>query len=281
MDLLLNALKGQVNSLNLIILVSALAYLFYITHRRRVAAGLAVLALALFILFSTNYLPGYLTTRMESQYQAFDSGSYPPTGDRIFIHVLGGGYNLDPTLPAQAQLSLVTLGRLAEGIRIHNLFKGSALVVSGNIASGDESLASVIRKAAISLGVDSLGIEMLEEPATTREEARIFAKRFGSRANVIVVTDAVHMPRAMKFFEEEGIRAYAAPTYFLIKKDDNPFDLKWMPSADNFLLMDRLWREYFGTVKAFLFEPRHSSLYPSFRAGKVRRQAGSEESSEP
>lgn len=259
MDLFFNVLKGQVNSLNLIILLSVLAFLFYRTHRRRAGNVLTFFTVALFILFSTNYLPGYLTTRMESQYQPFDSGSYPHRGDRIFIHVLGGGYNLDPALPAQAQLSLVTLGRLAEGIRIHNLFKGSTLVVSGNIASGDESLASVIRKASISLGVDSLGIEMLEEPATTREEARIFAKRFGSTANVIVVTDAVHMPRAMKFFEEEGIRATAAPTNYLIKEDGNPYDLKWMPSADNFLLMDRLWREYFGTVKAFLF-----------RAGKVR-----------
>ena len=250
MDLFFNALKGQVNSLNLIILLSVLAFLFYRTHRRRAGTVLTFFTVALFILFSTNYLPGFLIGRMESQYQTFDSRLYPHTGGRIFIHVLGGGYNLDPGLPAQGQLSLVSLGRLAEGIRILNLFKGSTLVVSGNIASGSKSLASVTRKSAISLGVDSLGIEMLEEPATTREEARTFAKRFGSNANVIVVTDAVHMPRAMKFFKAEGIRAYAAPTNFLIKKDDNPFDLKWMPSADNFLLMDRLWREYFGTVKA-------------------------------
>lgn len=254
MDLFFNALKGQVNSLNLIILLSVLAFLFYRTHRRRAGTVLTFFTVALFILFSTNYLPGYLIGRLESQHQTFVIGSVN-AGDHIFIHVLGGGYNLDQKLPALGQLSLGSLGRLCEGIRIHKLLKKSTLVVSGNIASGDASMASVIRKAAISLGVDSLRIEMLEAPATTREEAQVFAERFGSRANVIVVTDAVHMPRAMKFFEEEGIRATAAPTNYLIKKDDNPFDLKWLPSVENFLLMDRVWREFFGSVKAILFGP--------------------------
>ena len=94
MDLLTNALKGQLNSLNLIILVGIITYFFHLANRRRVAFALKLLFLILFILLSTNYLPGYLSARMESQYQPFDSGSYPHTGGRIFIHVLGGGYNL-------------------------------------------------------------------------------------------------------------------------------------------------------------------------------------------
>ncbi len=187
MDLFFNALKGQVNSLNLIILLSVLAFLFYRTHRRRAGTVLTFFTVALFILFSTNYLPGYLIGRLESQYQTFDTGSRN-SGDRIFIHVLGGGYNLDQRLPAQGQLSLGSLGRLSEGIRIHNLLKKSTMVFSGNIASGDASMASVIRKAAISLGVDSLRIEMLEEPATTREEAQVFAEKFGSSSNAFLST---------------------------------------------------------------------------------------------
>ena len=159
---------------------------------------------------------------------------------------------MDERLPAQAQLSYATLGRLSEAIRIFNKLDNSVLVVSGNVASGDQSMAIVVKKAAISLGVDESRIEMLEDPSTTMEEARAFTSRYGTSSSVIIVTDALHMPRAIKFFEESGVIAHPAPTNYYAKVDDNPFAFRWMPSAENFLLMDRVLREFFGSVKGAL-----------------------------
>lgn len=255
-DLFLNAIKGQANSMNLILFTTILSYLLYKLKRRRTGAAFAIAAFSFFILFSTHYLPGYLVSRMESQYPPFDAGQFSIRHDRVYIHVLGGGYTLDERLPASSQLSGAGLGRLSEAIRIYHLLDSSVLVVSGNVASGNESLASVARKAAVSLGIEKNRIEMLDQPSTTLGEARAFANRFGSASAVIVVTDAVHMPRAIKFFKDQGLNPYPAPANYYIKHDDNPFALRWVPSAENFLLMDRVMREFFGEVKGWVVRGR-------------------------
>ncbi|MEX2230527.1 MAG: ElyC/SanA/YdcF family protein [Cyclobacteriaceae bacterium] len=251
MDLLFNALKGQVNSLNLILVTALLSFLFYKLNRRRTGMVLAVFGFAFFFLFSTSYLPKYLIKRMESKYPPFNADHYALIDGTVYIHVLGAGYTFDERLPASGQLSPTGLSRLSEAIRIFNLFDNSILVVSGNIASGHVSLANVARKASIDLGVDSTRIVMLEDPSTTHEEAEALARRFGSTSSLIVVTDAVHMPRAIGFFSDLGIEAYPAPTNYLIKEDTNPFAFHWMPHTGNFVLMDRVWREVFGEVKGW------------------------------
>lgn len=252
MDLLTNALKGQVNSMNLIIFTVILSFLLYRMKRRKAGLIFGFAALMLFVIFSTGYVPGYLVKKLESRYTPFNDPHKFSGGEKVYIQVLGGGYTTDERLPPQAQLSYATLGRLSEAIRIFNKLANSVLVVSGNVASGDQSMAVVVKKAAISLGVDGSRIEMLEDPSTTMEEARAFASRYGTSSKVIIVTDALHMPRAMKFFEESGVIAHPAPTNYHIKVDDNPFALRWMPSAENFLLMDRAMREFMGWIKGAL-----------------------------
>lgn len=236
--------------MNLILFTAILSYVFFSLNRRRGGVTFAVISFVFFVLFSTNYLPGYLARELESRYPAFDSGKYPVKSGRVYIHVLGGGYTLDERLPPQAQLSDAGLGRLSEAIRIFHLYDSSVLVVSGNVASGDESLASVMGKAAMSMGIGRDRIYLLEEPSTTLEEAKAFASSFERASPVIVVTDALHMPRSISFFRKQGLNPYPAPTNYHVKIDDNPFALRWVPSAENFLLMDRVLREFFGSLKA-------------------------------
>jgi uncharacterized SAM-binding protein YcdF (DUF218 family) len=252
-NLFVNALKGQFNTLNFILLLFLLAFLFHKRNKRILSRVFVVAAIVFFLVASTSYLPQYIVNRMESAFVPFDISGYEPTGDSVFIHVLGAGYTADDRLPSPAKLSLISLGRLVEGVRICNMIDGSVLVVSGNIASGNVSMAYILRNAAIDMGLDSARIELLESPGTTEEEASAFVDRHGMQSKVIVVTDALHLPRAMKFFKEKGIEGYPAPTNYFIKKDDNPFALRWMPSVENFLLMDRVLREFFGTVKGWFY----------------------------
>jgi uncharacterized SAM-binding protein YcdF (DUF218 family) len=252
-DLLVNALKGQFNTLNILLIIIILGFVLRGAHKRKASLIVFSFSALYFLVFSTSYLPAYLIGRIESHYQPFDHTRFANKSDQIFIHVLGGGYIADARLPEPGQLSHVSMGRLVEGIRIAKLFDNSILIVSGNVASGDSSMAWVARQSAIALGCDPSRIEMLSNPATTREEAKAFADHYKEIGDVIVVTDAIHMPRAMQFFEELGVRAHAAPANFLIKHDNNPFSLRWVPSVENFVLMDRVLREFFGSLKAIMF----------------------------
>ena len=54
------------------------------------------------------------------------------------------------------------------------------------------------------LGVPADKIQMLETPTTTLEEVQAFKDKFGKNKNVIVATDAAHMPRAMQMYKAAG-----------------------------------------------------------------------------
>lgn len=249
MDGLLNSLKGQVTTLNILVILFTAAFVLFRLGKRKSAIIFSAITLLGFILTSTAYLPYYLVGRMESKYRPFSVLNFPSQNEAVFVHVLGGGYTSDGRLPAQAQLSTYSLGRLAEGLRICNSLENTTLIFSGHVVSGDRSMASVMKDAAISLDADPSKIELLEQAGTTKEEALQFAERYGRDIILIVVTDAVHMPRAMRFFEEEGVKAYPAPTNFLVKSDDGRYSLRWIPSAENLLLMDRVLREALGSLK--------------------------------
>lgn len=250
MDLFLNALKGQVSTLNFLVVLfrsSLIAMIFRKRKMGRIILGIGVL---FFFLVSTEYLPYYLVSRIESEYVPFERSLVGNKTEEVYIHVLGGGYIYDERLPSSWMLSPISLGRLTEGVRIANQVPSSKLVFSGWKVSGPESMASVMKHAAMSLGIDSSRIDLLEEPQTTEEEASSFKGRFGHHATLILVSDAIHMRRAVSFFREQGLEPIPAPTNYLVREDDSPYRVRWLPSSENLLLMDRFLREWLGTFKA-------------------------------
>jgi uncharacterized SAM-binding protein YcdF (DUF218 family) len=260
MDLFFNALKGQLNSLNLILLLLIVGFIFHRVQKKRLARVFYIISFLFFVLTSTHYFPAYIIKKLESRYSTFNLSHYPHSKEQVYVHALGGGYTSDSRLEANAKLSWPTLGRLTEAIRIARLFDNSILVLSGTVASGNETLASVERRAAILFGFDSTRIITLETPGTTQEEAEAFVKYVGRNVNLILVTDALHLPRGMLFFRERGLNPYPAPTNFFIKMDENPFAFHWLPSVENMLLMDRVWREWLGSVKGYFFSSATKSL---------------------
>lgn len=234
--------------MNTILFLLVLTLCLYKLGKRRVALIFLILTVTTFLLFSTAYLPAYVTRKLESRYQLFDPAALHDTTKAVYIHVLGAGYTADNRLVPLQQLSSPTLARLTEGIRIMNLLPNSKLITSGYAASGTKSLAEIAALAAGSLGVRPQKIDTLSTATTTLEEAQACKAKYGTDINLILVTDALHMPRAMAFFTDEGFHPIPAPTNYLMKDDEN-LSLPWLPSNDNMLLMDRILREWFAQLK--------------------------------
>ena len=251
MKLFLSAIKDQVNILSLLMAFFLLACLLYKLKKRRLAVILLACDAVIFLLVSTAYLPQYLAEKLERQYAPF-SATLQAGKERIYIHVLGSGYSLDSALPATARLGLTAQGRLAEGIRLYRQIDNSILVTSAGSLKDRETQAEVAKKAAILLGVDSNRIATLTTPNTTQEEVAAMATLAGKNATVIVVTDAIHIPRAMKFFTKTGMVPLAAPTNFRMHKEVMGFSIKWWPSIGNITLMDIVLHEFLGNIKAGL-----------------------------
>ena len=173
--------------------------------------------------------------------------------EKVFIYVLGSGYTTDKRLPPNAQIGLVALGRLAEGIRIHRAIENSAIICSGNSSTGLETQAQVTKRAAIVLGVDVDKLETLNTPTTTQEEANDLGKLHEKSIKLIIVTDAMHMQRAIKLFELQGFNPIAAPTNYKVNETQHKEAMQWWPSISNVSLMNYVIHEYLGSIKALIF----------------------------
>ena len=242
-------LKGQATVLNGIIALLVIAYIFKRYNKKKAAAVLFICAVLAFLICSTAYLPVYLAKQLEGKYLPLNLPVNNTDTQKIFIHVLGSGYTLDKRLPANAQIGLTALGRLAEGIRIHRSFQNSIIVCSGYSSLGLETQAQVTKRAAIVLGVNADNLETLDYPSTTQEEAKELANKFGKSIRLIVVTDAMHMSRAIKLFKTQGFNPIAAPTNYKVSEGANQEGMKWWPSFGNIGLMNYVIHEYLGRLK--------------------------------
>ncbi len=252
MSILLYHLKGLFTVLNLLMFLLLLAGVAAKFKKRKVSTRLIIVTALLFLVTATAYLPQYLARQLERQYQPLNPASIKGKPGKIYIHLLGSGYALDKRLPATAQLATVAQCRLVEAIRVYRQLDSSVLVCSAGSLLQKETQAAVARKAAILLGVDSTRIITLDTPSTTKEEAAALAERVGAKANIIIVTDALHMPRAFKLFKQQGFAPIAAPANFKIVEAENELGLKWWPGIGNMGLMDVVLHEYFGNIKAAL-----------------------------
>lgn len=197
--------------------------------KRKLMEASSILLFALFLLCSTRYFPLKLLASIESTYNPIAIEKLDRSKS-YYIYVLGAGSAADHKLPATMNLSAPTLIRLVEGIRIYNCLSYATIVTSA--ASKDEliSQAQLSKEAAVSLGMKEQHIQMLETATSTLEEAIAFKEKFGTNKNVILVTSALHMPRAVEIFSDQGIKVLPAPTDYMAKNDDSTYSNLSFPS---------------------------------------------------
>lgn len=196
----------------------------------------------LFLAASTRILPAKLVQNYEAKTPVLIHTVLDST-ETYYIHILGAGYSLDERLPATSQLSVYALPRLVEGIRISRFLPHYKIVTSGNSRLGLESQASVARRAAVELGIPFENCEILSTPKNTSEEVKAFATKFGSDKKVVVVSTAMHLPRALMLYEKFGIHAIGAPTSFKVKIGVNDSNGLSFPSIKSTDLMSEYLRE--------------------------------------
>lgn len=246
-------LKGLVSIVNFLVLLLATAGILYKFKKRKTALTVFYIFVLVFLLTSTNYLPNYLAYRLEAQYAPLTTEQIKNIKGKIYLHVLGSGYNKDSRLPPNAQLGMVGLARLSEAIRIFRLTDSAIIVCSASsVDSSAISQAEVVRNTAVVLGIPAARTLLLTTPTTTFEEAQALSEVIDKQAQVAIVTDALHMPRAMHFFKENGFtNLIAAPARYKTYTD-HADEIRWWPSFDNIGLMDEVLHEYLGNLKAWI-----------------------------
>ena len=235
--------------------------LFFLLKRKRTVLICGFFSIVWLALISFPFLPELLVRSLEKSYPPLLAISQFNLKDSVNILVLGEGYTNNKNFPPNDQLSLNSLGRLSEAIRLHRLLNESQLILSGTEPRDKVSESESFMHAALALGVKNSEISFLGTPENTQMEAFDYTNKFGTKNTLILVTDAVHMPRAMFLFEKAGQKPIPAPTNHMIKSD-RKLDLNdWGPSAFNIVKMEYAMHEILGLVWAKIGSSQKPQTY--------------------
>jgi uncharacterized SAM-binding protein YcdF (DUF218 family) len=145
---------------------------------------------------------------------------YPPLdvlpADAQAIVVLGAGVNPAPGDGLHADLDADSIRRCLHAAALYRSAKGCPVVLSGGKTERDSSepaVAEVMRDFMVRLGVDTSDLIVEGDSRTTYENAVECRKLLEQHhlTRVVLVTEAVHMPRAMRCFRKQGMDPTASP----------------------------------------------------------------------
>src|SRR5690606_3989740 len=107
--------------------------------------------------------------------------------------------------------------RVWHAARLYHAGKAQRLLLSGGtVRTGDGSEAEAMRRLLLDLGVpdEALGLEDASVNTSSNAARTAELLRAAGIDHILLVTSALHMPRARAAFERTGLTVFPAPTDF-------------------------------------------------------------------
>ncbi|GAK58882.1 hypothetical protein U27_05857 [Candidatus Vecturithrix granuli] len=236
------------------LLIEPLTYIFILVvlallfHRNpRFVKWCLGLALGVFLVFGTYFAPDLLTHLLENQYQI------PAEVPRVdAVVVLAGIMNLKLSTPEYIEFN-EGIERILTGIQMVKQGHARTLLISGGTGSlydQEKKEAPLLRNFAIEFGVPESQILMEFTSRNTYENA-IQTKRIMQEhgiSQIMLVTTAIHLPRAMACFHKLGIDPIAYPVDFQLAPDRKYYISDIIPGPGAFRRSSAVLHEYIGLL---------------------------------
>ena len=233
--------------LGVVSLLLLLALAFLRSKKLRTAAGLLVLGLLVLWTASTPFVAGQLYRHMESRYPPTAMENIPVRGCMI---VLGGA--LGAALPPRVDVDMgEAIDRIYKAAALYRAGKAPVVIVTGGNQPWSESMiaeADLIRDLLIEWGVSKEAIFLEGSSRNTRENA-LYSKNIldtVSCDNALLVTSAVHMPRAVAAFHSVGVNVTPVSTDVRAIDSGLPGVMDFVPSTDALAMTSDAIREWVG-----------------------------------
>ncbi|MBK6741974.1 MAG: YdcF family protein [Hydrogenophilales bacterium] len=228
--------------------------LFYWLSRPRFGLFLGLIGFAGLWALSMPWVAHKLVHQLEARFPALSVEQHPNADALV---VLGGA--LAGASPPERPM--FDLGSAADRVwfaaALYQAGKAPWIVVSGGNQPGSAGIqveAVAIRSMLLTLGVPDSAIRMEGNSRNTAENAQEsvnLIRGIGAR-RVLLVTSAMHMPRALRIFQadlrEFGVTVLPAST----DVEGLPGSLhwlgRWLPDANALALSSRVLKEYLGLV---------------------------------
>ncbi len=217
-------------------------------RRRRVLSGLCFMLGFLWLYLPSTPLVAYgLANYWQENIKPFHSAHLSSTSPPEAIVILSGVNNRPVEYPANRTLSVSTLVRLRYGAELARQQDLPVLTAGGQLRHA-RGLALADQMAEVLIQEFNIPVIWRESRSrTTAQNAQYSAELLGADGikSIILVTSAVHMPRAIMSFERYGFSVTPAPTMFEQGYIRNVL-FKLIPRADSFVLSKRIAHEILG-----------------------------------
>lgn len=230
--------------LGLTVLLCMAALLF--THW--LLRAFALTALLVTALVSTPWAADRLAASLNARYPDQPIASY---GAAQAIVLLGGGVrpSADGSRTTDATAAVDRILRAAE---LWKAGKAPRIIVTGAYGSGDWTEAHAMRHWLEAMGVPSEAVVLETEARNTRQHpVRVRALLEDPDAPFLLVTSALHMPRAIANFRAAGLRPLAAPGDFELLRYDNVRN--FLPDTLALDRSTRVLKEHLGLLHQHVF----------------------------
>lgn len=225
------------------------------SRKRELAKAYAWLAFLVIFIGGNRWFSMWLVHSLESR--------YPPVAanTRADVIVLLGGGTESQQFPRQmvevngaGDRVLYTTQLYREGVADHIIVTGGTIEWQGQVTkSPAEDMAELLSFN----GVPAEAVILQGESANTREDAGFSAGIIEEQGwkRVVLVTSALHMPRAVGLFREQGIQVIPAPADYIVTDQawQDAFAPEWenvlvnlVPSAANLKSTTSAEKEYIG-----------------------------------
>jgi len=189
----------------------------------------------------------WLRESLEARHAMTAPDAYP-TADAIVV--LGGGWYGWVKRP-DVDVDDLKYSRLAEGVRLYEAGRAPRVILSGG-GDGKRSEAETMARGADRLGIPASAL-LLEERSTDTEGNAQYTARL-AQANgvrsILLVTSAMHMPRASRLFRNAGLSVVEAPVPEPPSVRGDRWSDRWIPSPRALWRSGRALKEYAGLLAA-------------------------------
>ncbi|PNR94005.1 YdcF family protein [Petrotoga sp. 9PWA.NaAc.5.4] len=210
-----------------------------------------IMCLSIYIL-SSGWFAKIFVTPLENKYPSLEINSLKNFSEESVIVILGGG--IIPMTPryGEGELSDSALKRVYEGYLIHKNYNLPIIVTGGQLRGTNIPEATIMKQELINFGVNPSYIYAEEKAKNTQQNAMFVLEYLENKNynNIFLVTSAVHMHRALKYFENvsDDINIIPFPTGYLVSNEQ----IKWydfLPEIDSLKANAAALHEYLGLIK--------------------------------
>ena len=214
---------------------------------KRTAVAIAVVALGWSAFWSVPQSAEWLRASLEDRY-AVEPAAARPTADAIVV--LGGGGYTWISRPG-VTLDDLKYSRLAAGARLYKAGRAPRVILSGG-GEGDRTEARNMARGMRKFGVPGNALLLEERSTDTNTNARYTAQiaRDNGVRSILLVTSAIHMPRASVLFRSAGLRVVEVPVPEPPSIRGDRWVDRWVPSGRALWRSGRALKEYAGLLAA-------------------------------